>query len=310
MVIDFNTFTRFFFYLFVCYQYANYHYPEKTQKAVIFIGYNSLYLYSKLQILLNKNLFEMHNLLNKCEDYQKVLIFFYKIRDNFDMLKEIVSTCISLSNSESGVIHRLNEVTLDFVLHNEVIFTFEKSEFFNDYLTDFFPNNKDNADETDNTDDTDNTDGINKNELTQDEIVDYDFIIINGKDNLKKIIKHVDLIKNEFESETSSIFKLEPFLYKPLLCEFSNQNDQNEDHDDRPIKIDFCDNNKLYDFLVIGNCFDKVFLTYIMKKYYDIDVKENYVLKIIDNNANTLIIDSNVNTLKIDENNLVVDYKK
>jgi len=304
MFITFNTFTRYFFYLFVCYQYANYHYPTKTQDAVIFIGYNSLYLYSKLQIFVNKKLIEGNNYLIKYEEYKNLFNFLNVMKHRFDML------ILSCTSSKPITTHKIDNVTLDFVLHNEVIFTFEKSEFFNDYLTDFFPNNKDNADETDNTDDTDNTDGINKNELTQDEIVDYDFIIINGKDNLKKIIKHVDLIKNEFESETSSIFKLEPFLYKPLLCEFSNQNDQNEDHDDRPIKIDFCDNNKLYDFLVIGNCFNKVFLTYFMKKYYDIDVKENYVLKIIDNNANTLIIDSNVNTLKIDENNLVVDYKK
>jgi hypothetical protein len=65
----------------------------------------------------------------------------------------------------------------------------------------------------------------------------------------------------------------------------------------------------LYDFLVVGNCVDKDFLTYFMKKYYDVDVKENYVLKIIDNNANTLIIESS-DTLKIDENSLVVKYKE
>ena len=46
-----------------------------------------------------------------------------------------------------------------------------------------------------------------------------------------------------------------------------------------------------------------------MKKYYDVDVKEKYVLKIIDNNVNTLIIEDS-DTLTIRENSLVVNYKK
>jgi len=45
-----------------------------------------------------------------------------------------------------------------------------------------------------------------------------------------------------------------------------------------------------------------------MKKYYDVDVKENFELKILDNNVNTLIIESS-DTLTIDENSLVVNYK-
>jgi len=293
MVIDFNTFTRYFFYSFVCYQYANYHYPIKTQNYLIFVAYNSMHLYSKLQILVNKQMVEWHNSLIKFEEYKNVLLFLYKMKDDFDVLKEFV---LSYTSSQTTHHDKSNEVTLDFVLNNEVIFTFEKSEFLIDYLEDFFPNNKDNSDDTDVTD----------------EIIDYDFIIINGQDNLKKIIKHIDLIKNDFENETTSIFETESFLHKPLLCEFSNQNDQNDqndDHDDRPIKIDFCDNNKFYDFLVVGNCFDKVFLTYFMKKYYNIDVKENYVLKIIDNNVDTFIIESS-DIVKIDENNLVANYKK
>lgn len=293
MVIDFNTFTRYFFYLFVCYQYANYHYPEKTQEAVIFICYNSVYLYSKLQIFVNKKLIEGNNYLIKYEEYKNLLNFLNVMKHRFDMLIS------SYTSSKQITTHKIDKVTLDFVLNNEIIFTFEKSEFLNDYLADFFPNKKENSDDTD----------------KRDEIIDYDFVIINCDDNLKKIIKHVDLIKNDFENETPSIFETEPFLYKPLLCEFSNQSDENEnDNDngnkyDKPIKIDFCDNNNFYDFLVVGNCFDKVFLTYFMKKYYDIDVKENYVLKIIDNDVNTFLIESS-DTVKIDENTLVAHYKK
>jgi hypothetical protein len=286
MVIDFNAFTRYFFYLFVCYQYANYHYPAKTQEAVIFICYNSIYLYSKLQIFVIKKLKEGNNYLIKYEEYKNLLNFLYKMNENFDLLK---ASILSYTTTEQQH-HKINEVTLDFVLNNEIIFTFEKSEFLNDYLADFFPN---------------------ESESTRDEIIDYDFVIINCDDNVKKIIEYNDLVKRNFETEDSTTFHAEPFLYKPLLCEFSNQanDNDNETNYDKPIKIDFCDNNKFYDFLVVGNCFDKVFLTYFMKKYYDIDVKENYVLKIIDNNVNSLIIESS-DTLTILENSLVVDYKK
>jgi hypothetical protein len=287
MFITFNTFTNYFFYLFVCYQYAKYHYPEKTQTCLIFIGYNTIYLYSKLQILVNKNLTEVNNYLINYEEYQKLLSFLYKTKDNFNLLKERV---LSYTTSTEPT-PKSKEVTLDFIFNDELLFTFEKTEFIKDYLTEFFPNDE-------------------SNKIPN--ILHYDLVIINCDENLKKIIKPVDLVKNDFETEDSSIYQAEPFLYKPLLCEFSNQPDQPDQPDDnniKPIKIDFCDNNKFYDFLVVGNCFDKVFLTYFMKKYYDIDVKEKYVLKIIDNNVNTLIIEDS-DTLTIRENSLVVNYKK
>ena len=285
MIIDFNTFTRYFFYLFVCYQYANYHYPAKTQEILIFICYNSIYLYSKLQIFVIKKLKEGNNYLIKYEEYKNLLNILYKMNENFDVLKEFV---LSYTSSKPIITTRkIDKVTLDFVLNNEVIISFEKSQFLIDYLEDFF---------------------LNENESIHDEIIDYDFVIINCEDNLKKIIKYNDLVKRKFKTEDSTTFHAEPFLYKPLLCEFSNQAKDNETNYDKPIKIDFCDDNKFYNFLVVNNCFDKVFLTFFMKKYYDIDVKENYVLKIIDNNVNSLIIESS-DTLTILENSLVVKYK-
>jgi hypothetical protein len=234
-----------------------------------------------------------------------------------------VSTTILPSQSQSQ--RQTNEITMDFILNNEIDFSFEKNEFIRDYLDDFFPGNKDNQDddtEHSESEDEKKTDESllslgrkslervllshevddlhsernNTNANTNsDVIIDYDFIVINGEDNLKKIINHVDLIKNDFVSEYSSIFQLDPFLYKPLLCEFLNG------HDTTATKIDFCDNNKFYDFLVVGNCFDKTFLTYFMKKYYDVDVKDNYVLKILDNNVNKLIFESS-DILKLDDN--------
>jgi len=326
MYMDFNVFTRMFFYLFVCYHYAKYHYPEKTQQFVIFVCYNSIHLYSKLQILLNKKLRETHDILVKYEEYQKWIFFLQKMKAEFNIY---VSTTIlpSQSQSQSQSQRQTNEITMDFILNNEIDFSFEKNEFIRDYLDDFFPCNKENQhDDTEHSESEDeektdesllslgrkalervllpheiddlHSERNNTNANTKsdsDVIIDYDFIVINGEDNLKKIINHVDLIKNDFVSEYSSIFQLEPFLYKPLLCEFLNGDDTTG------TKIDFCDNNKFYDFLVVGNCFDKTFLTYFMKKYYDVDVKDNYVLKILDNNVNKLIFESS-DILKLDDN--------
>jgi len=314
--MDFNTFTRTFFYLFICYHYSKHNYPERTEQFLICMGYNILYLFSKLQILFYKSKEIIHDFLIKYEEYQKMLLFLEKTLNDFN-------SSTLLIQSETNVI------TLDFILNNEIQFTFEKQELINDYLSDFFPDadadadNDTNADELaqpkdsmlsagrkslerilfpgDDDDDDDNEEEIedepldDKKESTDDNIIDYDFIVINCQDGLKKIIKHIDSIKNDFVSEYSSIFQLEPFLYKPLLCEFLNGDDENA------TKIDFCDNNKFYDFLVVGNCFDKTFLTYFMKKYYEIDVKDKYILKILDNNVNIILFDES-DILILDEN--------
>jgi hypothetical protein len=121
----------------------------------------------------------------------------------------------------------------------------------------------------------------------------FDKNIYNVKGILKMANKNFVFLTcsyvNELKINTtnSSIFKIEPFLYKPLLCEFKN-----DDDDDNVIKIDFSDNNKSYNFLVVGNCFDKTFLTFFMKNYYEVDVKHKYTLKILDNNVNTLLFES------------------
>jgi len=330
--MDFNAFTRMFFYLFICYHYAKYNYPEKTDQFLIYVGYNSIYLYSKLQILLSKKLNDLHNVLIKCEEYQKIYLFLQNTKD--ECYKIILSKTFT-----SDAMCQTNKITLDFVLNNEINFSFEKDEFINDYLADFFPD--ENAEEVEIDEQSDETifslgkkalekmlfpdeideideeimqdlqkekarakakakakaNGVINTDSKSDEIIDYDFIVINGQTNFKKIIKHIDSIKNDFVSEYSMIFQPEPFLFKPLLCEFLNGDD------DKTIKIDFCDENKDYNFLVIGNAFDKKFLTYFMKKYYEIDVKEKYLLKILDNNVNTLQF-SESDIMKLDENNI------
>lgn len=280
MFIAFTTFTKYFFYLFVCYHYAKYRYPEKTQEFIIFVGYNSIYFYSKLQIILNKTLINGHNYLIKYEKYQELISFLQKMKDEIDIVREHVllqTFFYDLDlNFNANSRSKPKDITLDFVIDNKIELTLDKPEFLNDYLTDFLPN-----------DSTSNKNGV----------IDYDFIIINGEEKLKKIIKQLDPFKNEFETnpENASIFKIEPFLYKPLLCEFINGDDDNV------IKIDFSDNNKSYDFLVVGNCFDKTFLTFFMKNYYEVDVKDNYKLKILDSNVNTLLYES-TDIVKIENN--------
>jgi len=272
MYFDFATFTKYFFYLFVCYHYAKHRYPEKTQDVLIFVGYNSIYFYSKLQIFLNKSLVKGHNYLLQYEKYNQLLSFLQNMKDEFEIIRELSLLHSLLSKTMT----KTNDVILHFVIDNKIEFTFEKNEFLTDYLPDFFPN-----------DSTSNGNETKQNKSHQNEIFDYDFIIVNGENNLKKIIKDIDLIKNDLDTDadSSSVFKIEPFLYKPLLCEFIND-------DDNVIKIDFSDNNKFYDFLVVDNYFDKTFLTYFMKNYYEVDVSDNYILKILDNNVNTLLFES------------------
>lgn len=325
MFFDFNTFTRMFFYLFVCYQYSNFHYPEKTQEIAFFVCYKSVYLYSKLQILFCQNCKLLHNFLVQYEKYQKILLFLEKLQEDLTA-KTITSRLVSS-----------HKITMDFILNNEIDFSFEKDEFINDYLNDFFPDehhendsiieeelhddeepqeslmsitkkaldkvlltyDSDNEDENEKQNENEKENKLidhDKKHAKSDTIIDYDFIIINGEDNLKKIIKHVDLIKNDIVLAESTLFKIQPLSYKPLLCEFLNG-------DGSIIKIDFCDNNKSYNFLAVDNCFDKTFLIYFMKKYYEVDVKENYILKVLDDDINTFLFDSS-DILNLDEKSI------
>jgi hypothetical protein len=256
--MNFNTFTNYFFYLFVCYQYCKYHYPETTEKCTIVALYNAIYIYSKLEIIIKKNAVDSHNFLLQYEQYQNLLTSLSKIKNKVDVMKEtLLNTSLHVSNSDSVFNLNLPEssdkITVDFIFVNEKVGSFEKKE------------------------------------LLKDEIIDYDFIIVNASENLKRIITDRELLNDE------SIFNVEPFLYKPLLCEFLNG--------DQVIKIDFSDNAKFYDFLVVGNSFDKKFLTFFMKKYYDIIVKDDYVLKILDNNVNTVLFE-NTDILKINKDTI------
>jgi len=279
MITNFNTFTNYFFYLFVIYQYSNYYYPESTEKFMIIFTYNSIYLYSKLEILLKKNMSESHKFLMKYDKYQEFVVTLCKIKEqSLDVKNDFLFHISKIVNPDYRSDCNLNiqgsydKITIDFISNNENIVSFEKDELINEYLPCLLCKNEDDCKELTNSD------------TRKHDEFDYDFIIINSSENLKKIVTKSDLLNNEF------MFQIEPFLYKPLLCELFNG--------DEVIKVDFSNNNKFYDFLVVGNNFDKTFLKYFMKKYYEIDVKDDYVFKILDNNVNTILFE-NTDIIKI-----------
>ena len=310
-MINFNTFTNYFFYLFICYHYAKYKYPDKTQEYMITVSYHCIYFYSKLQIILNK----LHNTLIQNEKYCQLLSTFKSMNSDIDAIKDHILSYVSnnfgLELTPDAPKPR-NSVTVDIVADNNIEVTFDKDDFLDHYLSIFVAKHEktDTVCECSKNETLENTQDdsgeyanddfmeVAKEDVKEhekpgekDDAPKYDFIIINGEDNLKKIVKNDDL------TDISCVFVMEPFLYKPILCEFL-------DNENNVIKIDFCDNNKMYDYLLVGNCIDKTFLTFFMKKYYDIDIKDNYVLKILDNNVNTIQFES-CDIMKLETNGIV-----
>jgi len=230
--MNFIRFLNWCFNIFLLYNYIKYKFPEQTDNILVFISYNFVYFYSKLQIILNKNKHYNH-LCNKLQI----------IYDN-------VNTIIEKKNCVTSIIN--DKITLDFVVNNEIIITVEKDEF----LDTFYVNKK----------------------ITCKSVLDYDFIIINGNNNMKKIIQNIKDITNDDkdEDDIETIFKIEPLNYNPILFEIVIN--------DTTIKIDLKDDNKFYNYLVLNNSLDKCVITYFMKKYYNIDITENYTLKILDEN--------------------------
>lgn len=240
----FTIFTNYFFYFYVIYNYLKYKFPEQTQDILIVISYNFVYLYSKLQIILNKN-----------KNYTDLYNKFQTIYNNFNK-----TTNTSCSSPET-------KITLDFVFDNEIKITFEKQEF----LDNFYFN------ET----------------VKAGDIIDYDFIIVNGTNNLKKIIT-----KNTFETfeKFETIFEIEPLNYEPILCEVITK--------DKVVKINLRDDNKGYNFLILNNCLHSQFFIYFMEKYYEIDITEDYVIKILDDMVNAHLFESS-EILKFEKNNII-----
>jgi len=247
----FNSFTNYFFYFFVVYSYLKHKFPEKTQDCLIFVSYNFIYLYSKLQIILNKNKY--------CNEmYNKSMIIYTNINN-----------IISKYFYKKQVIN--SKLSVDIILNNEINKTFELEEFLNTFYSK----------------------KTMKSCLVS---FDYDFVIFNGDNNMKKITKQ---ITTEDDFIDLQVFDIEPLSYKPILCELIIK--------ENVVKFNLSDDTKGYNFLVLNNCLDKLFFTYFMKKYYDLDIKEDYVIKILDHKVTTHLFDSS-ETIKFEKENLINNY--
>lgn len=240
----FSVFTNYFFYFYVIYNYLKYKFPEQTQDVLIVISYNFVYLYSKLQIILNKN-----------KNYTDLYNKFQVIYNNFNKAR----------NSSSSNPNR--KITLDFVFDNEIKITFEKQEFLDNFY-------------------------FNETVKARD-VIDYDFVIVNGTNNLKKIIT-----KNTFETfeKFETIFEIEPLTYEPMLCEVITK--------EKVVEINLRDDSKFYNFLVLDNSLDSEFFIYFMKKYYEIALTEDYVIKILDHMVNANLFEIS-EILKFEKNNII-----
>lgn len=265
--MNFSSFTNLFFYLFVFYQYSNYKYPEKTQELMLIITYNSVYYFSKLQIFLNKTISQSHSYLSKYEQYNSFITKIIELKERTEG--------IFLLNSQNS---KINQNVIDIICNNKVQQTINVDDFIESIVTKKPANNFNFCNS------------------------EFDFIIINGKLNMKKIIRKCELSFEHNEDNSidyvchlNKLLDMQPLSYKPLLCEIIL--------DDEIIKIEFKNNDKGYNFLVVDNYLDSKFMSYFMLNYYNISNINDYVLKILNDSVENIIFD-NTNVLKFDINDI------
>jgi hypothetical protein len=109
----------------------------------------------------------------------------------------------------------------------------------------------------------------------------FDFIIYSDNINIHKNNK---LILNELpKDEIRDNLKYNETKYNFVLSEITIN--------DKTIKIDFKTDN--YNFMIVNNKFNTVFINYFMKKYYSISTLDlDYKLKILDQNVNEVLLDA------------------
>jgi hypothetical protein len=268
--MNFSSFTNLFFYLFVVYQYSNYKYPEKTQEYIFIISYNSVYYFSKLQLFFNKIISISHSYLSKYEEYNsfiaKIIELKHQARDLF-LLKSHMQC-----QSEN------NQIFVDIICSNKLQQTINANDFIENIITKI-PVNDFNFYNT-----------------------EFDFLIINGKSNMKKIIRKCDILFEKKQDDSfdydgyfNKLFDIQSLSYKPLLCEIILN--------DGIIKIEFFNNEKGYNFLVVDNYVDNKFLSYFMEKYYNVKNINDYILKILNNSVEFITFESS-HVLKFDINDI------
>jgi hypothetical protein len=123
----------------------------------------------------------------------------------------------------------------------------------------------------------------NSNLVSHEKPDSFDFIIYSDfTDNTNKINK---LILHEL-SDTQSI-KYEVTKYNFILCEINIGG--------KTTKIDF--KTEKYNFMIVNNKIDALFVNYFMKKYYNYDdisdvLWFDYKIKILDQNVNEVVLDT------------------
>lgn len=271
----FGSFINWSIYLFLVYEYLKNKFPEKTQDFVINMSYYSIYLFSKLQIFLNKSRNEVYLYLENNENCRKYIQKGIEIKSVVsNKFLYIINTYFYNNSEKNGQKNSENEketIIFDFILNNKINFSMFKEELI------------DNLEAT-----------VMDNALLD----SCDFVIVTDSNNNNKIVNKDLISLTNLKSEDSALYKITPINYKPILFEMivGPMN----------IKISFTSRDNDFNYLVVDNNFDSNFLQYFMKKYYRYDLKDDteYELKVLDDNVETISI-GNSDILKITENKLI-----
>ena len=271
----FGSFINWSIYLFLVYEYLKNKFPEKTQDFVINMSYYSIYLFSKLQIFLNKSRNEVYLYLENNENCRKYIQKGIEIKSVVsNKFLYIINTYFYNNSEKNGQKNSENEketIIFDFILNNKINFSMFKEELI------------DNLEAT-----------VMDNALLD----SCDFVIVTDSNNNNKIVNKDLISLTNLKSEDSALYKITPINYKPILFEMivGPMN----------IKISFTSRDNHFNYLVVDNNFDSNFLQYFMKKYYRYDLKDGteYELKVLDDKVETISI-GNSDILKITENKLI-----
>lgn len=171
-----------------------------------------------------------------------------------------------------------NEILFKFILNDKTDISFYKDELI-EYIE---------------------TSDFNETELIP--LDSYDLILIIDNNNNYKILNKEDLNLKNLKTENCDIFKIKPVDYKPILCEFK--------FGSMNVKIDFQNRDGNYNYLIVDNKIDIVFLKYFLKNHYKYNIEEfikddfDYELKILDQNVENISINKK-DILKIEEQKMV-----
>jgi hypothetical protein len=255
-------------YLFLVYQYLKNKFPEQTQNFAINASYYLIYVFSKIQIALNKN--------EKCREY---ISKFIELKENITIKAVYLVNKYYFDNSVTTNIPE-NEILFKFILNDKTDISFYKDELI-EYIE---------------------TSDFNETELIP--LDSYDLILVIDNNNNIKILNKEDLNLKNLKTENCDIFKIKPVDYKPILCEFK--------FGSMNLKIDFQNRDGDYNYLVMDNKIDIIFLKYFLKNHYKYNIEEfikddydfDYELKILDQNVENISINKK-DILKIEEQKMV-----